>query len=100
MKSIHRVELTSKIWDCDHINLNISQKVILLALAWHSDGKEKPIPVSIGRLSRLTHIGNQAVERNVRELIREGYIERTKLHTSNDPAEYVFVENRLKLCGK
>ena len=100
MKAIHRVELTNKIWECNHINLNINQKTVLLALAWHSEGKDESIPISIGKLSKLTHIGEQAVDRNLRQLITDGYIKRTKPHTANDPAEYVFVESRLKLCGK
>lgn len=100
MVLVDKIKLIDKIWDCEHIDLMPNQRCILLCMAWLYQGEDQPIPISIGRIAAKTNIGSQAVERNVRHLIREGYIERVKVHTANDPAEYLFIPERLNLCGK
>jgi len=86
---VYKDELTKLIWQCDHYNLTPNQKMILLAMALYVKKPNEPVPISIGNVVTKTHLVGQTVERNIKELMREGYITRTKEHTSNHAAQYV-----------
>lgn len=92
--------LIDDIWDCSHESLTTNQKIILLCMAWHGKAPQHSVPLSIGRISSKTQISPQAVQRNVRSLLREGYIKQTKLYTPTDPSEYLLIKERLNLCQK
>ena len=86
--------LTNQTWQCNHFNLTPNQKLILLSMAL-SAKLNKPISVSLGNIAKKTHLATQTIERNLRSLIKEGYITKVKDHTASTAAEYIFNDNVL-----